>query len=202
MSKHYVDSVATNTLSEGVQETPMADRQTSQYTNCPWTLCLYTDPEGWECVVPINCGTAPDHFKDTHDIANLARDVELVSTGKVPMVCIYVAWRKCLGLGDNRRLSGPKPGPSGRAELSASSGHRVRGVGQTLALLVAFAGLLEGVEGGCKESTSTGRGTQLSLKARSSLPDASFVDMPKRTKARTEPGLMEGSNDHVRNTCI
>ncbi|KAI6046774.1 hypothetical protein EDC04DRAFT_2597882 [Pisolithus marmoratus] len=67
MSEHRVSSVAnsmSHPLTEDVQEAPMADRQINQYTSCPWTLCLHTSPEGWECLELINCGTAPDHFKD------------------------------------------------------------------------------------------------------------------------------------------
>lgn len=50
----------------------------NQNTCCPWTSCLHTDPDGWECLDPIDCGTAPNHFKDKHGIANMGREVELV----------------------------------------------------------------------------------------------------------------------------
>lgn len=66
------------TLSETTQEAPTAAKKGNRYTCCPWTLCLHTDPEGRECLGLINCGTAPDHFKDTHGISNIAREVELV----------------------------------------------------------------------------------------------------------------------------
>ncbi|KAI6111236.1 hypothetical protein F5141DRAFT_1063559 [Pisolithus sp. B1] len=49
-----------DTSSEAIQEAPASDKQT-----------------GWECLELINCGTAPDHFKDKHGIINLAREVEL-----------------------------------------------------------------------------------------------------------------------------
>ncbi|KAI6143981.1 hypothetical protein BKA82DRAFT_1008850 [Pisolithus tinctorius] len=81
MPEHYNGSIAnstSHTLSKAPQETPTAEKQVNQYTSCPWTFCLYTDPEGRECLEFINCGTAPDHFKDTHGISNIARDVELV----------------------------------------------------------------------------------------------------------------------------
>ncbi|KAI6017539.1 hypothetical protein BKA83DRAFT_4120687 [Pisolithus microcarpus] len=84
MSTHHVSPVANSTsytLSEAIQEAPASDNQTTtqnQYTCCPWTFCLYTDPEGRECLELINCSTVPDHFKDKHGIANLARGVELV----------------------------------------------------------------------------------------------------------------------------
>ncbi|KAI6140402.1 hypothetical protein BKA82DRAFT_4019432 [Pisolithus tinctorius] len=75
-------SVANSTphiSSNAAQEAPMVDQRASQYTCRPWTtLCLYTDPEGWECLEPINCGTVPGHFKDKHGITNMAREVGLV----------------------------------------------------------------------------------------------------------------------------
>ncbi|KAI6111237.1 hypothetical protein F5141DRAFT_1202911 [Pisolithus sp. B1] len=72
-----------HTLSKAIQEPPVSHQQVllklqSQYTCCPWTFCLYTDPEGWECLEPVDCGTAPGHFKDKHSITNLSRKVELV----------------------------------------------------------------------------------------------------------------------------
>ncbi|KAI6141544.1 hypothetical protein EDD17DRAFT_1902512, partial [Pisolithus thermaeus] len=73
MQKHTSD-----TSSEAIQEVPASDKQTSQYTCCPWNFCLYTDPQGWECLELINCGSAPDHFKNKHGIINLAREVELI----------------------------------------------------------------------------------------------------------------------------
>ncbi|KAI6111241.1 hypothetical protein F5141DRAFT_1202915 [Pisolithus sp. B1] len=65
-----------NTLSEAIQEAPASGKR--MYTCCPWTLCLHTDPEGWECLELINCGTAPDHFKIQHGITNMGREIEIV----------------------------------------------------------------------------------------------------------------------------
>ncbi|KAI6147578.1 hypothetical protein EDD17DRAFT_1514453 [Pisolithus thermaeus] len=64
------------TLTKATQEVPALDRQT--YTCCPWTLCLFTHPEGSECLEPINCGNAPNHFKNKHGIVNMGREVKLV----------------------------------------------------------------------------------------------------------------------------
>ncbi|KAI6124026.1 hypothetical protein EDD16DRAFT_1517700 [Pisolithus croceorrhizus] len=65
-----------DTSSEAIQEAPASDKQT-----------------GWECLELINCGTAPDHFKDKHGIINLAREVELgVFIRKIRRE-IKLAWR-------------------------------------------------------------------------------------------------------------
>ncbi|KAI6143919.1 hypothetical protein BKA82DRAFT_4017159 [Pisolithus tinctorius] len=73
-----------------VQEAPMADQQASYNTCRPWTtLCLYTDSEGQECFEPIDCSTVPDHFRDSHGITNMGREVELVCiTSSVTYVSI------------------------------------------------------------------------------------------------------------------
>ncbi|KIK12262.1 hypothetical protein PISMIDRAFT_458145 [Pisolithus microcarpus 441] len=87
MPEHYIGpgtSSTSHTLTNATQEAPASDRRTSRYASCPWTLCLYTDPEGCECLDPIDCGTAPSHFKNKHGIANMGREVELVC-----------AWQSC-----------------------------------------------------------------------------------------------------------
>ncbi|KAI6046768.1 hypothetical protein EDC04DRAFT_1248615 [Pisolithus marmoratus] len=79
--EHYVSPIAnstSHTLTEAIEERRTSDTQTNKYTCCPWTFCLNTDPEGWECLELINCDTAPDHFKNKHGITNMGREVELV----------------------------------------------------------------------------------------------------------------------------
>lgn len=79
--EHYISSTVNstyNTLGNAVPQTPTTDRRANRYTNCPTTLCLYTNPDGWECLELINCGDASDHFRDVHGIVGLAREVRLV----------------------------------------------------------------------------------------------------------------------------
>ncbi|KAI6017541.1 hypothetical protein BKA83DRAFT_4320912 [Pisolithus microcarpus] len=81
MPEHYIAPVVSstsNTLTNATQEAPASGKRLNQYTCCPWTLCLHTDLQGWECLDLINCGTAPDHFKNQHGITNMSREVELV----------------------------------------------------------------------------------------------------------------------------
>ncbi|KAI6097317.1 hypothetical protein EV401DRAFT_2202655, partial [Pisolithus croceorrhizus] len=81
MLEHYIGPAASSTshtLTEATQEASALDRRTDQYACCSWTLCLYTDPGGRECLEPIDCGTAPNHFKNKHGIANMGREVKLV----------------------------------------------------------------------------------------------------------------------------
>ncbi|KAI6140427.1 hypothetical protein BKA82DRAFT_1008842 [Pisolithus tinctorius] len=77
LPEHHIGSIA-NSTSHTIQEAFTVDVQTNQYSSCPKTLCLYTDPQGCECLEPINCGTAPDHFKNKHGIRNMGREVELI----------------------------------------------------------------------------------------------------------------------------
>ncbi|KAI6147588.1 hypothetical protein EDD17DRAFT_75343 [Pisolithus thermaeus] len=87
MSEHYVGpgaSSTSHTLTKATREAPELDRRANLYTCCPWTLCLYTDPEGSECLEPIDCGTASNHFKNKHGIANMGREIKLVC-----------AWQNC-----------------------------------------------------------------------------------------------------------
>ncbi|KAI6110924.1 hypothetical protein EDD16DRAFT_1522022 [Pisolithus croceorrhizus] len=87
MLEHYVGSGVNSTphtLPKVTREAPALDRQTNPYTCCPWTLCLYTDPEGRECLEPIDCGAAPNHFKNKHGITNMGREVKLVYNSYLP----------------------------------------------------------------------------------------------------------------------
>ncbi|KAI6101225.1 hypothetical protein F5141DRAFT_288762 [Pisolithus sp. B1] len=79
--EHYHSSIANSTydtLGYVVQRTPTTATRVNRYASCPFTLCLYTDPNGGECWEPINCGSASAHFSDVHGIVNLAREVQLV----------------------------------------------------------------------------------------------------------------------------
>ncbi|KAI6010871.1 hypothetical protein F5J12DRAFT_781844 [Pisolithus orientalis] len=96
--EHYISSTVNstyNTLGNAVPQTPTTDRRANRYTNCPTTLCLYTNPDGWECLELINCGDASDHFRDVHRIVGLAREVRLVfsrcSWKGVPSIGIFRA---------------------------------------------------------------------------------------------------------------
>ncbi|KAI6046764.1 hypothetical protein EDC04DRAFT_2597872 [Pisolithus marmoratus] len=83
MPEHYIGSVTTSTshtLTNAAQEVPALNKQANQYTSCPSTLCLYTDPEGWECLELINCGTAADHFKDAKSSDTITSDTSVSIT--------------------------------------------------------------------------------------------------------------------------
>ncbi|KAI6110806.1 hypothetical protein EDD16DRAFT_1555826 [Pisolithus croceorrhizus] len=58
--------------------TPTAGKQHTKYDDCPSTLCLQTDTEGYECCEYLNCAEVPEHFKRAHGIDNLPRDRLLV----------------------------------------------------------------------------------------------------------------------------
>ncbi|KAI6110921.1 hypothetical protein EDD16DRAFT_1522020 [Pisolithus croceorrhizus] len=80
MPEHFIGSGVNSTphtLPKATQKAPALDKQLSRYTCCPWTLCLYTDPEGRESLEPIDCSTAPNHFKNKHGIANMNHEVKL-----------------------------------------------------------------------------------------------------------------------------
>ncbi|KAI6117576.1 hypothetical protein EDD16DRAFT_1003914 [Pisolithus croceorrhizus] len=47
------------------------------YANCPSTLCLCLGPNGMTCDQYINCGSAPDHFRNAHGIKDTARGVTI-----------------------------------------------------------------------------------------------------------------------------
>ncbi|KIK24443.1 hypothetical protein PISMIDRAFT_678310 [Pisolithus microcarpus 441] len=77
-------SSASHTLRKATRGSPASDRRTNRYACRQWTLCLYKDPEGNECLEQIDCGTVPEHFRNKHGIPEKGREVELVC-----------AWQSC-----------------------------------------------------------------------------------------------------------
>ncbi|KAI6046761.1 hypothetical protein EDC04DRAFT_2597870 [Pisolithus marmoratus] len=137
MPEHYIAPVASSTsrtLTKATQEAATLEKRTNQYTCCPSTVCLYTDPNGQECLELINCGTTPNHFKNRHGITNMGREVKLV---KLPDTTIFVTSESVTSDTIAWLLTHNKPSYGWKDELFKSHG----GFGSMIAMKFEGAGL-------------------------------------------------------------
>ncbi|KAI6110112.1 hypothetical protein F5141DRAFT_826255 [Pisolithus sp. B1] len=65
-------------------QTNQKEKSPSQYKGCPSTLCRYWSPNAPSCNTRIDCGSAPEHLREVHEVRDISRST--------PMTC---AWTGC-----------------------------------------------------------------------------------------------------------